>query len=665
MRIGLRHFGLLGGVVGLLAAMTEASTPTFEIKLAGIKKVGQEPVIFRDLPNPDNPRDECNTDPAFDECPALAGPGSTCVPTEIMFTGFYLDHCSPIADVVPLLCEGGPTPGEPCQDHTDCEPGGTCSRSFVEPGDQIVLEVFLSGWDDDPDNGVCNSVSDPYPCVIGGEPCPGKHCHIDHFGCTSPADCVGTQLCVDNWCVVSPLLGGYQWTIDSSTYAGDSGNTNAALYPAPISCSADTDCHHGRISGGGQCTCGVAVCDPVFEICSSEAIGYIDLIRGDFVFRDLPGGDYVPVVSTLDADYAYSVATAAANPELLEDPQRQKYVGTLWLQVPNQAAGTYDIGFKTGEGHTFATNEVAQVYPAVEVKNLEINIIDPCAEFDLDQCGEPTNVCRKWVCQAINGVPTCVELPRDCVEEFGPGYLCVVGEGGCVQGAACCMGPVQETCRVKSELECESLNGVWLFDIEKLDCGPPNPCVEPPNCTGPVQWNTSIPPSGVLDAGQPRDVHDGTLQGIDTIVVTGEAGSENRCFVLCETLTEDTVNEIADVVEDPDGTYTITLDRRITPGAATTITFDELGYDTSGWFKFLPGDVNADQTSDIEDIVEMVDCCLNQNCTPVHGEYSCDLDRSGGTSGADVLRLIDLLTGAGELTMPWDGEQLDPYGCPR
>ena len=47
------------------------------------------------------------------------------------------------------------------------------------------------------------------------------------------------------------------------------------------------------------------------------------------------------------------------------------------------------------------------------------------------------------------------------------------------------------------------------------------------------------------------------------------------------------------------------------------------------------------------DIGSLIDCCLNETCTPTWGIYSCDIDRSGKVGAADLLRLIDLLNGAG------------------
>ncbi|MFQ5591293.1 MAG: hypothetical protein ACE5HE_09040, partial [Phycisphaerae bacterium] len=290
-------------------------------------------------------------------------------------------------------------------------------------------------------------------------------------------------------------------------------------------------------------------------------------------------------------------------------------------------------------------------------------IFNPCEGFDIEtECPEPLNVCRVRECVAVDGVATCAELNRDCDQELGNGSCCVIAEGGCVDCRACCNIPPVDVCRVKSQLQCIDLGGDWRE--REIACGE-DVCTVPAFCPGTVDWASSIPPTGVQDSRQPSDVNDSTaLQGIDVVVVTGDPGAEDRCFSLCETVTEDPPNDIADVVEDPPGTYTISLIRRITPGGLTAIKYDETRLNPPvGTFKSLPADADANGTSNVEDIIELVECCLNQNCVPAHGDFSCDLDRSGGISGADVLREIDMLHGAGDFSRAWDGELLNPFGC--
>jgi hypothetical protein len=182
---------------------------------------------------------------------------------------------------------------------------------------------------------------------------------------------------------------------------------------------------------------------------------------------------------------------------------------------------------------------------------------------------------------------------------------------------------------------------------------------------GMITWND--PMDGTVDARQPRKVDDGAfLQGIDTFNVTGPAGADDTgCWTLCETVVEGTANAIAGIVDNGGGMYTITLNRRITPGAVTTLTYTpDAGAASTGTFTSLPADSNADGLSNTADILSLIDCCLNGVCTPAWGDYSCDIDQSLVVNSADILRLIDLLNGAGQFVQPWNLVSPVTTGCP-
>jgi hypothetical protein len=176
---------------------------------------------------------------------------------------------------------------------------------------------------------------------------------------------------------------------------------------------------------------------------------------------------------------------------------------------------------------------------------------------------------------------------------------------------------------------------------------------------GLVTWDE--PPGGVLDARQPRKIDDaGAAQGIDTLVVRAPTLIDPPCWSLCETLAEGPDNHITGVLDDGQGTYTLTLERRITPGAVTRITYASPTPQT-GTFTSLPGDSNSDGVSAADDIAAMVHCCLIGGCaTP--SAYRCDINHSGGIDSADMLRVIDLHNGAGEFTRAWQNAQAHDHG---
>ncbi len=175
---------------------------------------------------------------------------------------------------------------------------------------------------------------------------------------------------------------------------------------------------------------------------------------------------------------------------------------------------------------------------------------------------------------------------------------------------------------------------------------------------GEAGWATSDPMSGVVDARQPRDIEDGVpLLGIRGAFVAAPPGADDiGCWDACETDAEGGANFIRTVSDRLDGTYAITLNRRITPGAVTEITYGgATGGTGTGTFTSLPGDSNADNVSNSNDVLSLIDCCLNETCPAPYGDYSCDMNHSGQATGEDLLRLIDLLNGAGAFTRSWYG----------
>jgi len=196
-----------------------------------------------------------------------------------------------------------------------------------------------------------------------------------------------------------------------------------------------------------------------------------------------------------------------------------------------------------------------------------------------------------------------------------------------------------------TEANCIAAGGDYQGDVIPCD---PDPCVACP--TGAITWTDPPQTDGdMTDARQPRKLSEGTvLQGIDTILATGPTGADASCWSLCETKPEGAANDIAGVADDGAGNYTITLNRRITPGAVTKITYtaDDDSKQTAT-FIFLPADSDANGVSNTGDILKLIDRCLNEVELPAFGDYSCDIDQSGVASSADILRLIDLLNGAG------------------
>ncbi|UCE58663.1 MAG: hypothetical protein JSU63_14615 [Phycisphaerales bacterium] len=272
------------------------------------------------------------------------------------------------------------------------------------------------------------------------------------------------------------------------------------------------------------------------------------------------------------------------------------------------------------------------------------------------------DVCEGACCQPWGDCD--LETEESC--EFGVfmgGGINACTDGLCGEYGACCTDGT--TCNKKWRSECEDAGGLFMGDGTECD---PNPCTPPPPCPDGAMTFTD-PEDGTVDARQPRDINNAaTLQGIDTIMASGPAdAADPSCWSLCETQAEGGANGIASVTEDTPGNYTITLDRRITPGAVTKITYTPDSDPASvGTFTSLPADSTADGVSNTADILGLIDCCLNLVCTPPWGMvYSCDIDQSAVVNTADILRLIDLLNGAGQFTQPWNlASPYDGGECP-
>lgn len=80
-------------------------------------------------------------------------------------------------------------------------------------------------------------------------------------------------------------------------------------------------------------------------------------------------------------------------------------------------------------------------------------------------------------------------------------------------------------------------------------------------------------------------------------------------------------------------------------------------------YSSLPADSNADGTSAPGDIISLINCCVNEVCTPPYGDYSCDINHDGSWNSSDISRLIDLLNGA-QTFIPWLNEPLPTNTCP-
>jgi len=160
------------------------------------------------------------------------------------------------------------------------------------------------------------------------------------------------------------------------------------------------------------------------------------------------------------------------------------------------------------------------------------------------------------------------------------------------------------------------------------------------NCPGRIV--STDPPAFAIDARQPSNADGSDPSGWTQIRLefdSDPSGMGVLDFAVDSTLAP--APEVTEVTAD-NLTLTVSFDRRIPPGAWTTLIAKpccdgvQVGY--------LPGDANQDGTSTPADILDLIDCLNGVIPCPV---YAMDADRSGVVAAPDILQIIDLLNGAG------------------
>jgi len=176
------------------------------------------------------------------------------------------------------------------------------------------------------------------------------------------------------------------------------------------------------------------------------------------------------------------------------------------------------------------------------------------------------------------------------------------------------------------------------------------------------------PAAGTIDARRPHPSDDSSfdkregigspntyINGPEPITITFDpalpTGSDVACWSVCETDIEDfeypteslEANRVRSVVQVADGVYEILLERPISAGQWTTLTYEGSGDQVS--YASLPADSGGNGTATASDILDHVDCCVNAICQPAYGDYSCDIDHDGDVDGDDTSELSHLLSG--------------------
>lgn len=167
----------------------------------------------------------------------------------------------------------------------------------------------------------------------------------------------------------------------------------------------------------------------------------------------------------------------------------------------------------------------------------------------------------------------------------------------------------------------------------------------------PLAIVASDPPNGAIDARQPSDAAATMGLGWDTVQISlnGEVcGAVPTDFTVVEENGAPPAPSVIDVVQLSPSSYQLLLSDLLEPGAWTTVTHVPSASSTR--IGFLPGDVNGNRTSNVDDVTALIGVLNGASAA----EWSTDIDHSGQATAADLISLVDLLNGA-QAFIDWDG----------
>ncbi len=175
------------------------------------------------------------------------------------------------------------------------------------------------------------------------------------------------------------LLAIWQATIDPAGYSNGLGSD---LHPAIQPCDASIDC---LVLFGLGSTCKEGFC----------LAGWQDSLRSDFVIQ---GG--FSQVRTTTLEFTYGSTVQPHSPSVADSGQTY-YGGTLVVDVPSGAAGSYELFFREG-GASFQVNADGEYLP-LTVTSMRITLPPGCCFSDGTCAAAPID------CQASGGVrvPSC------------------------------------------------------------------------------------------------------------------------------------------------------------------------------------------------------------------------------------------------------------------
>jgi len=528
---------------------------------------------------------------------------------------------------------------------------GNCPTQDLLPGiadrgDLINIEVEVEGWDADTNAGVCARTG--AACSVSAQNCADFFCTGGGGPC-NPANpgCLGGQTCARVACNKSPILGSYQWTADCSTY---SDGATQGVAPAVLGCDTDADCACGYTSVPGTfndcadfrgllpCTCDSAACQED-NTCDSNAVAYVDESQQTNSLFVYAGHSSVTAISTTSCNVEVASASLEDSGGVPEELYRCSagarppcnvtadcpsgtcelvrtspyYLGTLLLQATNDACGLYTIDLDHDPLKTFFSEASGAPLPnpIIEALTVDFGPAFPCDD------GDPCTINDMFCAGVCKGEPLCPE-----------GVPCVDG----VCGGGCGFADLEAA--------------YWSDGLALAD----DPFDRPGNCA--------------IDARRPFDPNNpGVAEGWDRLILRFSCDPADLAAGLVpsdfpRSTVPFSLAPFLTGISTSGMDMTLQLSRPISPGFYTCISHPD---SANQWCAgFLPANANQDAVSNASDINALINSI---NLVPgfVLPEYATDIDRGLVTNPSDILRLIDLLNGAGAFD-PWLGVSLQD--CP-
>lgn len=286
---------------------------------------------------------------------------------------------------------------------------------LVGGGQRVILELSIFDWDpeldDDPKLRGWQVVIDSCGYSRTGTVCNGGNRNGEC--CTTDNQCSPDGFCDNPGIIIHPAF-------DSCTLDSECNPSFAPGAPCAHICiggdNSGVDCFANFDCPGGVCSAG---------FCKA---GFIDVNRKDYVFAGIDSGVAVGV-SIASLNYLYGAGLFFTS---VVDNGTEYYGGTLVLDVPLGAIGSYTIGFNMDSGVSFMTAVTGERITPVNFTSATITIVCE-TNIDCDDGSEcTTDICESggtclnennfddttFCCNPANGVLVMLDDGNQCTDNI-------------------------------------------------------------------------------------------------------------------------------------------------------------------------------------------------------------------------------------------------------